>query len=275
MKTIVRDLLCSNITGGLILRVYPNRIPDIRWRPYKFVVQRKGVSKKIAAMLFWGFYESAEIRFIHQYFKGDTDVVELGGSMGIVSSHLASLQQNGKKLVIVEANPALIDTLEENVNSYRKPGSFVKVYNKAVSYTGQEIALKITEDSTESAISNQTNEGQFVKVSTIKLSDLVMENQLENFTMVCDIEGAEAEIINEDFDSLRKCKNLFIELHETNYQDKIYSINDLVTLIIDKHRFVHVDQYGPVFYFSRVGLNDKSAFKVHEDKASAPKDSRT
>ena len=171
--------------------------------------------------------------------------------MGIVSSHLASLQNRGRNLVIVEANPALINTLTENVNAYKKVENTIKVYNKAISYSGEEVVLSITEDSTETAISKTPSTGNVIKVQPITLHELVSENNLRDYTLVCDIEGAEAEILNEEDSAVRSCKHLFLELHDTSYKGRNYSVDDLVSLIITKFEFQQVDQYGPVFYFTR------------------------
>ena len=77
--------------------IFGDSLPDIRWRGFRFIVTRDGISDRNRAMIFWGFYESAEIRLIEKYFDGKTDVIELGSSMGIVSTHIAKKLVAGKR----------------------------------------------------------------------------------------------------------------------------------------------------------------------------------
>ena len=60
----------------------------MRWSGYSFNVSPREMPKRIIASIFWGFYESAEIRLLNKYFKGDSDVIECGASSGIVSAFI-------------------------------------------------------------------------------------------------------------------------------------------------------------------------------------------
>lgn len=253
IKKFFFRLLVNKFTGSVIHTIYPRLIPDIRWRGYKFTIQRNGVNKSLAASLFCGFYEAAEIRFIHQYYKGKTDVIELGGSMGIVTSHLASLQEPGKKLITVEANPFLAETLIQNVKRYLKAKSQFSLLTNAIAYHSDEVSLQITGNSTETKVvagENNLESGKVV-VKSIKLSDIINKYVLNEFTLVSDIEGAEAELLHNESVGLAKCKEIFIELHDTVYKNNPITIEDLKSSIIGEHKFILVDQNGPVIYFKR------------------------
>ena len=115
-KKIAYKILCNNITGSIILFLFKDRIPDIRWKGFSFSLDDEIVTKTIIASVFWGFYEGAEIRFAEKYFNGTKDVVEMGGSCGVLTAHLVSPLQSGKQIISVEANKKLRAIWEKNTN---------------------------------------------------------------------------------------------------------------------------------------------------------------
>ncbi|MES2732322.1 MAG: FkbM family methyltransferase [Bacteroidota bacterium] len=252
IKTILNTLLCNQLTGWLTLFIFQNAIPDIRWRKYRFIVDEKSVNKRMIASILWGFYESAEIRYIEQYLNGNLNVLELGGSIGIVSSHIATKLKAGKLFVSVEANPYLVDIIEANVGRHISKGASLKVLNYAVSYGREQVHLNITNNNTETrVIKEETIEKIGIVVNTKTVGAIVREFNMNEYALVCDIEGSEIEVLLHEDSSLEKCKQLFIELHDTFYCEKPYSVADLKELIQSKHGFMLIKQHGPVCYFSK------------------------
>lgn len=249
-------MLSNNFSGTIICRLFPGLIPDIRWKGFKFGIKKDGLNRGIAASIFWGFYEAAEIRFIHLYYSGKSDIVELGGSMGIVTSHLASLQENGRKLITVEANPYLADTLDKNVRRYLKNGSEFTLLTKAIAYGTNEVALQITGNTTETkaVLIRETDQSNGVIVKAITLAEIVSKYELNDYTLICDIEGAEAALLDNDFEGLKKCSEIFMELHESNVNGSLITIEKLKHKIVQNHNFRLVDQHGPVVYFKRSNI---------------------
>ncbi len=76
------------------------------------------------------------------------------------------------------------------------------------------------------------------------------EFEIEEYAIVSDIEGSEIEFLLNENDSLKKCKQLLIELHATDY-DKYYSVEDIKDIIITRHNFKLIKRRGPVFYFEK------------------------
>src|SRR5687768_4025361 len=110
IKQIIYRLLCNNITGNLLHFFFPKNIPDIRWKGFAFNINDSGMLKQHVASIFWGFYESAEIRFIEKYVDGKMDVIELGASSGIVSAHIVRKLNPSAKMICVEGNSNLANT---------------------------------------------------------------------------------------------------------------------------------------------------------------------
>jgi FkbM family methyltransferase len=251
LKKITYRVLCNQLTGSVIYFFFHDNIPDLRWRGFKFKVPESSVNKQIAASVFWGFYESAEIRFVEKYLRKDINVIELGSSIGIVSSHIASKIGGGRHFITVETNPFLIDTIQSNIKRHQKPGSTFEVLNNAVGHSADEVMISITSNNTETRVMEIEAVTDGVKVKTVGFSDLVKKNGNENYSLVCDIEGSEVQIILYEKEALKQCNQLFIELHDSIYNNKHYSIQMLKDILVNTHGFQIMKQHGPVVYFAR------------------------
>lgn len=248
LKRAAYNLLCNNVTGALLLKLFP-RIPDMRWRGYRFFVNPERSSKKIISSIFFGFYESSEIRLLHRFYDGQSNVVELGGSMGIVSGHIASLMKHGRKLVTVEPNPYLAATIRRNIEQYKKDN--YSIVQAAIAYGVNEVDMEISMNNTASKMSASGAGAQgAVKIPAATLSGIVQSNNLDSYTLVCDIEGGEAGILLNDAAALQRCTQLFIELHDTHANGRDVSVQDLVQLL-KGCGFECKYHEGPVYYFTR------------------------
>lgn len=252
LKKIIFGALCNRVTGLLIGGLLKYNIPDMRWKKFRFSINPKYVRGSHVASIFWGFYESAEIQFVEKYLDGNHDVIELGGSIGIVSSHIASRLQHSHKLITVEANPFLIDSIEKNVGRHISQGGQFELRNLAIGYDAEEVTLVITDDNTETRIAKDENtQGIPVKITASSLKEIIDSEELKDFAMVCDIEGAEINVLMREQNSLLQCSQLIIELHESTYQEKKYTVEDMISILTDTHNFKLISQHGPVCYFSR------------------------
>ena len=251
LKTFIENSLCNRITGSLILAGFKKFIPDIRSKNFSFIIHKNLIQPKNIASIFFGFYERGEIRFINKYLNPLLDVIELGASLGIVSSHIIRKLNKQSKLLLVEANPFLESTITANVTKHNTNQIAYKVLNYAVSYNADKVKLRITSDNTESrVIKDSISQGTELSIETISLLSLVNKLGEKKYALVCDIEGSEIEWIIHESECLNNCQQLLIELHAVDY-GKHYSVDDIKNLIIDKHKFKLIDNRGPVCYFEK------------------------
>jgi FkbM family methyltransferase len=250
LKKVIYRILCNKLTGTLILYLFKGNIPSLRYQQYKFDVTKANMDRRIIASIFWGFYESAEIRFIEKYFKGDVDAIELGASSGIVSSHIISKFGNSaKRFIGVEANRNLHATWSTNVQRHSLFQVNAILLNYAVYYSGESVKFALSGNPTESRISqNDSGNAAEIEVKSITLSDLINSHVIKDFALFCDIEGGELQMFLNEKSSLLNCKQIFIELHEHNEKSMKYTVNDLNHLIQEKG-FELIDRHGAVHYY--------------------------
>ncbi len=77
----------------------------------------------------------------------------------------------------------------------------------------------------------------------------------KGFALVSDIEGAEAEFIFEDSNFLKeRCKQMIVELYETNFKNHIYTKKDLASAIVNKCNMKEVFNDGKTWVFENQRL---------------------
>lgn len=250
IKKLLAKILCHHYVGCSIAILYRNHIPSGGLR---FYTGGDVVAPTSKATLFWGLYESAEVRFVRSYLNTERPVVELGSSLGVVSAHIAQRLRPGTPLVCVEANPRLLAYVERNVRTNR-PDVDITVMGAAIDYTrsvGSMTLLACGDRTTTSRLASaESSSHQTVQVTTTTLADIVRSTALGRFTLVADIEGAEAGLFATDVAVLDKCDQLIIELHDTTWSDGRVTVADMTEWIVNMG-FSAIARHGNVFVFDR------------------------
>ena len=247
IKLILAKVLCSNLVGNLIGFFFKNRIPSLVFRDLKFDCSSNQISSSVKAQIFFGIYESAEYRFCKKYVPINANVIELGSSIGLISSFLYR-NKSPKKIIAVEANPELKPVIASNfilnfVTNY-------KIISKAIGLGKSEnLWFSRGSDNTTGVISDKQSLGA-IKVECITLSDLIEEENFDNYVLICDIEGGEVDILQDTGNGLDRCDMMIIEIHRVEREGREYSIDDIVYEIQAKE-FKIIDRYGNTFVFSK------------------------
>lgn len=246
IKRFIAAALCHELVGRIIARIVANNI-----RSGKALIDTSSpaISPSIKASIFWGFYESAEIRFIDSELRTDLDVVELGSSVGVTASHIAARLDNERQIVCVEGNPALIPVIKRNAR--RNWDGRVSVVHAAItpSLNGAQLQFAVRPNTTESGL---MSEGPVqIDVPTSSLSRICAQFAVSDYVLVSDIEGAEVAFIYGDDGALNRCQQIIIELHDSCLTTERLNIADLSRRLIQTHGFRLRKQYGPVFVFDK------------------------
>ena len=190
---------------------------------------------------------------INKYLLNEYDVIELGSSIGIVSSYIRKRTHQNRQLICVEANPSLLDIIGKNIYKNTQSGNF-KIINKPISYTKSIVPFKISlSNNTDShAASDETQIhgalDKIIELPSIQLNKILSEFNIKEYVLVSDIEGAEIEILLYDTDSLTHCKQIIAELHTINYMNKLYAPSDM-QILIEALGFVLQSKHGFVYNF--------------------------
>ncbi len=247
IKVLLADIICSPVIGKIIFYLFNGKIPHRG----SIIEVPKDNDPAICAMLFWGLYESAEIRFIRKYLRNDLDVIELGSSLGGVSLEILKKLSIEKSLLCLEPNKVNFSFLQINLKRHYLYYN-CNVMNAAIDYSSaNEVNLSVGNNNLMSKVTN----GSLINsdtslVSTITLSK-ILENKNIDYTLISDIEGAELGIILYDLEALRNCKLMIIELHETHLNGVYYSVQDIVNLIVETGKMEILDFYDNVYVFSK------------------------
>lgn len=243
---MVGRMLSTAPLGAIIGWVFDDRIPS---RGLVINTSDPSVADPVKAALFFEMYESAEFRFVDRYLRRDLDTVELGGSLGYVSCLIRRRLAANAKLICVEANPRLIPILNQNL-SINVPGSSTIVVNAAVDGPGlRHSRFSIGKDNLVSKIASD-NEASLL-VPSMGLEQLLSAHSIPQYTLVSDIEGSEASFIFGAVEPLVGCQQIVIELHDTQYEGRRISVEELRAALVERHGFRVVDSYGPVYFFER------------------------
>jgi FkbM family methyltransferase len=242
LKLLTIKILTSDSVGRIIRRIYHNRIPNNSRIIYTY---SPFITNRVVSLLYFNAYETAELRFIKKYLRTDLPVVELGASIGVVSMQIAA--KTKENVYCIEANPNLIDTIRKNFNQNHLTN--FSVFNYIIANSAEPYYFIPWGDNTTGQISN-VNHPESTPVPSVSLTDFLHEKNIGEFILVSDIEGAEIQLLKDDSASFKECRQIIIELHDKEFKNERFTVNNMVDLFI-KLGFRVVDRFGPNIVFEK------------------------
>jgi len=246
-KVRIGHALSNPLLGSVISHVCRNRI---RNKGVIIDTSAPGFTSVDKAKLAFGIYEGAEIRFIREHLKGCIKVLELGASLGVTAAHILDVAAPGAELVCIEANPNVLATLRDTTAAAaEKAGATVRIIHGAVSPDpadrSQQVALTLGRShlGSQAGAAHDTPPRRQLVVPAVDLAEVIQD--WTEYSLVCDIEGAEAGLILTAEPVLTGASRLVIELHETVYRRKPVSVADLKNALL-KIGFSPVAENGRV-----------------------------
>lgn len=248
-KQAVGKALANAFTGRLIARLYRDRIPA---GDLLMDTSSPLILPEVKALLALGMYESAERRLVTTHLRCDLPVVELGASIGYVTGHIS--RRVPPRHVAVEANALLFPLIERLLQLNGLP--MVQLIHGAIDYSGQStVRFCVHSFNTGSTVvdgERESHDASEVEVPSFTLRDIVVREALEEFAMVCDIEGAErALIMEEDLHVIQRCQQMVIELHSGIYKHQHMSSDSLARAVKERWEMQPVLRDGNNWLFGR------------------------
>lgn len=213
----------------------------LRWRRVRRHVARHGwrfeyhgVTVRLPVMdqpgfanaLLRGKYEAEEAALILSHLPPDRPVIELGGSLGIVSALIGSRLGAGVPHVIVEANGALLPACAANAGAGTRAG--VELRQAAVFYGGPVARFAAGGNIHANRLAEAEGAG-VIEVPAVTLESLWRGiGQPEGFSLVCDIEGGEVPMVLAEPEVLAHAGVVIMELHPLVYADGEATVSKIV-----------------------------------------------
>ena len=129
--------------------------------------------------------------------------------MGIVSCITNRRLENPKAHVVVEANPRVIPLLRRNRD--RNHCRF-EILNRAIAYGTDTIAYAPSADFAGNSLHEHSGDAR-VSVRTTGLSDILNTQGFDRYTLICDIEGHESELVEREAEVIRRADTIILETH--------------------------------------------------------------
>lgn len=176
----------------------------------KFMIDPAAVPANIIYLLLTNQYEEPERDALKQFLDPAIPIVELGACVGVVSCLSNRRLSTPQDHVVVEANPALLPLLEQN---REQNGCSFAVVHAALAYDVDTVTFNVSDNVLASSL--QGEEERTVNVPTVTLARLLNDHGFERATLVCDIEGAELQLVEHELPTLaQRIVAIMLETHE-------------------------------------------------------------
>lgn len=195
-----------------------NIIWNIRRFTHGYHFKRHGVkvdidlpvfNETIQTSLIQGYYESNELRLLSEYIDSNSDVIELGGGVGVVSCAVNSMIGNEQTQITVEAIPELEAAISRHMQINNAEFEIVIA---AYAPEREEVEFNVHDDFWGSSIHRKSK--TTIHQDTIDIETLIEMYDLETFSLIVDIEGGELDLIKQELHILEKfCEQMIIEWH--------------------------------------------------------------
>jgi FkbM family methyltransferase len=183
-------LMVNNDLVGRLVELAGNRI---RIEGLKFSTDCPAIETAHKSTLFFGLHEIEERTLLRRCLPVDFPVVELGGGLGVVSCLANRKLASPARHVVVEAMPSVAALLQRNRDLNHCQ---FRVVNAALAYGSPTVNLGVNRSFVGSRIDG--NFDATVHVPSITLGGIVDEAGFDRFALICDIEGAEAELTSHE-----------------------------------------------------------------------------
>ncbi len=175
-----------------------------------FSVCSPAITTAFKSRFYFDEYETSEREALKRFLDPQLPVIELGGAMGVIACLTNRSLNHPEKHVVVEANPDILPLLKENRN--RNNCQFT-ILHGAVAYGIDEVTFNLSNDFWASSVQASFNKS--VNVQSITLKQIVDEFDFDEFTLICDIEGGEVDLVKFDKEILcDRVNTLMIEVHK-------------------------------------------------------------
>jgi len=231
----------NNPVVGRAVELLGNRI---RIDGLIYSVASPQITRGHKSTLAFGLHEIEERELIRRWLPSDIPVLECGGGLGVVSCLANKRLRDPSRHIVVEANPIMTATLERN---RQLNGCKFQVINRAIAYDCDHIDLNLDTEFVGSTI--KRTKGNSVIVRTTTITDLMAAAGFDQAGIICDVEGAELDIIKRELGPLGERVRFFmVEMHPAILGPR--TVEDLLC-DLEKLGFVTKQKIGDCVFLAR------------------------
>lgn len=155
-----------------------------------------------------GEYERKELAALHRLVKPSDRILELGGGIGVISTY-AGVVKNVSAITVVEANPHLVEFIKE-AHSLNGVDQATVLHGAVTPSGGEPLEFHLRDDFVAASLSAEVGGvTETILVPAIAINDLL--EQATPSVLICDIEGAEVEILQSA--DLSTVRLIIVETH--------------------------------------------------------------
>ncbi len=237
---LVAKVFFGPSTGRLIRMLGPKR----NLRGLAFDLGSRNLAVAEVANLYFNRRERAELDFVkrHVIASDITNIIELGTSIGFIASNIVYTKR--VRYVGIEGSPRLAHDARINIHNNNRTNSTFLIDNFCIDYSGREY---VEFDQENDSLVGRVRSGgaNSVSVKAVRLQDVLAAHPMKDFALIADVEGAEADVLFKDEQSLENCRLIVAELEDTAE----YTLDDQVRRAREigfelKERFRNVFAFG-------------------------------
>lgn len=204
----------------------------------------------IKRQLMQGRYEEPERRLVERFINPTLPLIEVGGSLGVLSAFIGRKLHPRTPYLVVEANTRIIETCRANARTGRGPDGRVTVMNCALAYGASEVSFPVDDNIHANRLNGTAQETITVPAHTLAALRQMLDPGPDPFTLVMDIEGYEFDVFETDGETLRECKLAIVETHPGLFAERGRSLDGFLALVRDLG-FEILAQDGVSYAFGR------------------------
>ncbi len=176
------------------------------------LIRHPAISEKIENLIRSGRYEKQEIDFVLSTLQETDRVLEIGASIGAMSTVVLS-KKNVQHYTCIEANPALIEIIKTNHANNGITSSDVVNTVLTNELNSEEMDFYVAKDVWASTLSKPTDFSNFSHVEKVKTSNFFeLLEKLKPTYIICDIEGGEYGLFKDPV-NLTSVRIICLEIH--------------------------------------------------------------
>ena len=178
------------------------------WLYYENYWEKNNVKFKHLYYAIYDVFEEEDYKFLN---VKDKNVLDIGAFIG--DSPIYFIQKGAKKVYAIEPHPDAYNEMLENIKLNNMEDKIIPI-NMGISYEKDYINISTTTADTQ--VTLLKSEGNGIKVSAGKLSDIIDKYNIDAQVLKMDCEGCEYDIILKDYNTIKEFDEIGFEYHAKN-----------------------------------------------------------